>query len=351
MSSPEIVSDFVPLSDTERANGTGSSDDERTPHVNNKARCDEGRPDSGTPRVIVDDPNVVDMGHGDVELRVNNTIFKTHKYFLSKFTRFEEMIQNMRCHDSLSSIPCITIYRDERGVDDIHNTFKILYASIIEGPFSFETPVLISALRIATAYGFENLRTFAIKHLENVSLGAIQRIQLAREFGLPSWEDPAYKELSEREKAIAEEEAQILGFAAFARVAQAREDIVLKKGKLLGEQETKDKLEKEKEEKAKKEAEEQNKKDAEEKAKKEAEEKAKKAAEEEAKREVEEKAKKEAEEKAKKEAEEIAKKEAEKKAKKEAEDKAKEAEDKAKKEAEERAQKEAENAGKEGEAK
>ncbi|KDN49515.1 hypothetical protein RSAG8_02217, partial [Rhizoctonia solani AG-8 WAC10335] len=287
MDSPDIYSDI--MSDAEHAiEAEGAGHGEHEPHVNNNAHHEEGKPNAINPQLIADSPNVVDMGHSDIELRVNNTIFKTHKYFLSKFTRLEDMILNTGCHDSPSSTPCITLYRDERGVDDINNTFKILYASTVEGPFSFDTPVLISALRIATAYGFDGMRTFAIRRLEKVSLGAIQRIQLAREFGLPSWEAPACKELSERENAITEEEAQVLGFATFSKLAQAREDVILKKGKQLGEQEHK-----EAEEKAKKEAE------AKAKAKKEADEKAKKEADEKAKKEAEAKAKKEADEKAK----------------------------------------------------
>ncbi|CAE6463408.1 unnamed protein product [Rhizoctonia solani] len=326
MDSPDIYSD-IEVSDMEHTQGAGEIPGERAPHANNAGHYDEENPDMSSPQVIADSPNVVDMGNSDIDLRVNNTIFKTHKYFLSKFTRLEEMIQNTRHQDSPSPTMCITLYRDERGVDDINNTFKILYASTVEGPFNFDTPVLISALRIATAYGFDSMRTFTIQHLEKVSLGAIQRIQLAREFGLPSWEGPAYKELTERENPITEEEAQVLGFAAFSKVARTREEVILKKGKLLGEQEHKDKLKKEQEEKAKREAE--AKKAAEEKAKKEAEEKAKKEAEEKAKKDAE--AKKAAEEKAKKDAE--AKKAAEEKAKKDAEAK-KAAEEKAKKDAE-----------------
>ncbi|CAE6456688.1 unnamed protein product [Rhizoctonia solani] len=274
MNSPDIYSDVS-------ASGGG-----HFPRANNSTQL-EGKPDSTGSQSMTDDPNVVDMGHSDIELRVNNTIFKTHKYFLCKFTRLEEMIQNMKNHDSPNSTPRITIYRDDRGVNDFSNTLKITYASAIEGPFKFDTPVLISALRIASAYGFDNLRAFAIQHLEKLSLAAIQRIQLAREFGLSSWEDPAYKELSEREKALTEEEAQVLGFSAFARVAQEREGVTLKRGKALGVQEHKDQLKKEQEEKAKKEAEAKAKKEAEEKAKKEAEEKAKKEAEEKAKKEAE----------------------------------------------------------------
>ncbi|CAE6500703.1 unnamed protein product [Rhizoctonia solani] len=344
MDSPDIYSDII--SEPDHANETGEiSHGEHAP--NKDARHEEGKLGSSDPQVIADSPNVVDMGHSDVELRVNNTIFKTHKYFLSKFTRLGDMIQNTGSQDSPNPTPCLTLYRDERGVDDINNTFKILYASTVEGPFSFETPILISALRIATAYGYDGMRAFAIQHLEKVSLDAIQRIQLAREFGLSSWEDPAFKELSERESAITEGEAQVLGFATFAKLAQAREDVMLKKGKQLGEEEHKERVRKEQEEKAKKEAEAKAKKEAEDKAKKEAEAKAKKEAEEKAKREAEAKAKKEAEDKAKKEAEAKAKKEAEDKAKKEADEKAKkEAAEKAKKEADAKAKKDAEEKAK-----
>ncbi|CAE6424582.1 unnamed protein product [Rhizoctonia solani] len=265
MNSPDIYSDVS-------ANGG-----EHTSRTNNSTYF-ENKPGQTDSQPLTDNPNVVDMGHSDIELRVNNTIFKTHKYFLCKFRSFEDMIQNMKHQDSSNPTSSITVYRDDRGVNDFSNTFKIIYASAIEGPFTFDIPVLISALRISSAYGFENLRAFTIQHLEKASLAAIQRIELAREFGLSSWEDPAYKELAEREKAVAEEEAQILGFEAFARVAREREEITLKRGKALGEQEHKDRLKKEQEEKAKKEAEEKEKKEAEDKAKKEAEEKAKKEA-------------------------------------------------------------------------
>ncbi|KAF8679734.1 hypothetical protein RHS04_04073 [Rhizoctonia solani] len=177
------------------------------------------------------------------------------------------MIQNTKPRDFLTSTPYITICRDDRGVSDVSNTFKIIYASVIDGPFSFDAPILISALRISSVYGFNNLRAFAIQHLEKMSLVPIQRIQLAREFGLSSWKGPAYKELSDREKAITEEEARVLGFAAFTKMAREREEAMLKRGKVLGEQEHKGKLKKE-QEKAKKEAEGKAKKAAEEKQRK-----------------------------------------------------------------------------------
>ncbi|KAJ1310941.1 hypothetical protein OPQ81_009453 [Rhizoctonia solani] len=193
--------------------------------------------DEVTKRMILDTPNVIDMGHSDVTLQINNTIFKTHKHVLCKFAHLEIMLQNTGPPEPTGSNPSITLHRDEHGVEDVINTFKILYATVIDGPFHFEPTILVSALRISTAYDFPNLRSYAIGELEKASLGAIQRIQIAQEFGLVSWEAPAYSELSKREDALTSEEAQILGFSAFAAIAQAREEESLKRGKTLGKQE------------------------------------------------------------------------------------------------------------------
>ncbi|CAE6463397.1 unnamed protein product [Rhizoctonia solani] len=187
--------------------------------------------------VILDTPRIVDMGHGDIALQANGTVFITHKHILCKFSHFETMLQNAGSHESTGLDPSIILHRDEHGVEDISNTFKILYATVIDGPFHFEPTILVSALRISTAYDFPNLRNYAIRELEKACLGAIQRIQIAREFDLASWEAPAYSELSKRETPLTQEEAEILGFSAFAMVAQAREEESLRRGKTLGKQE------------------------------------------------------------------------------------------------------------------
>lgn len=104
---------------------------------------------------------------------------------------------------------------------------------MVDGPFDFDPPTLISALRIATAYDHPNLRSFTIKHLESVSLSAIERICLAREFALTSWEGPAYIELCERDEAISKDEANILGIDAFVHVAKIREVEQRRRGRFV----------------------------------------------------------------------------------------------------------------------
>ncbi|KDN49516.1 hypothetical protein RSAG8_02218, partial [Rhizoctonia solani AG-8 WAC10335] len=177
------------------------------------------------------------MGHSDISLQVNDTIFKTHKHVLCKFAHIEIMLQNTGQHQTTGD-PSIVLRRDERGVEDTTNTFKILYATV----FHFEPTILVSALRISTTYDFSNPRDYAIRELERASLSAIQRIQIAREFDLASWEAPAYSELAKREAALTQEEAQILGFSAFAVIVQEREEEILKRGWILGKQEPKEEI-------------------------------------------------------------------------------------------------------------
>lgn len=103
--------------------------------------------------------------------------------------------------------------------------------SILEGPYEFGKEALVSALRIATAYNYPALRTYAINHLTKAQLTAIERIKIAREFKLVSWEEPAYVELCERDEPITMEEASILGIATFVQVAGIREREQRRRGK------------------------------------------------------------------------------------------------------------------------
>ncbi|KAF8604153.1 hypothetical protein BDV93DRAFT_606183 [Ceratobasidium sp. AG-I] len=189
----------------------------------------------GATEVRDKDANVFDMGDGDFELWVNDTLFKTHAYLLKKFVGFKCSVDMALGSEGLKNKAGrgIHIRRDEKGVSDFQNMFKVLYASVVDGPFDFDPPTLISALRIATAYDHPNLRSFTIKHLESHYLSAIERIRIAREFGLTSWEGPAYIELCERDEAITKEEASVLEMDAFVHVAKIREAEQRRRGRVI----------------------------------------------------------------------------------------------------------------------
>lgn len=62
----------------------------------------------------------------------------------------------------------------------------------------------------------------------------MERIKIARKFGLASWEEPAYIELCSRDEAITMEEAGILGQEVFVRVAEIREKEQRRRGEIAG---------------------------------------------------------------------------------------------------------------------
>jgi hypothetical protein len=99
----------------------------------------------------------------------------------------------------------------------------------VQGPFEFETPTFVSALRLGTLYEHPALRTYAIKHLERAALSPIERIRIARECNLQEWEEPAYAELSEREEMISPDEAGVLGLETYINISRRREEVLRKK--------------------------------------------------------------------------------------------------------------------------
>ncbi|CAE6403347.1 unnamed protein product [Rhizoctonia solani] len=155
-------------------------------------------------------------GDGDVTITVNETCFETHKYLIKRFRGPKTLLVQQPLE--------VTIQRDDISAEDFCEMFKILYAlSIIAGPFEFAPHTLISTPRVATIYEYQALRDCCIQHLERLELDPIKRLELAHEFDLPTWVEPAYHELGIRDEPITKEEANIIGFDAFISIAEMRE--------------------------------------------------------------------------------------------------------------------------------
>ncbi|CAE6470864.1 unnamed protein product [Rhizoctonia solani] len=165
-----------------------------------------------------------DSGDGDMELVFNGTRFETHRYLIKRFKKWAAINPELR--------PGSTMYvTGTASPEDFGRMLRVLYATTLEGPFEFDTPTLVSALHVATDYEYPALRDYAIRLLERAELPAIKRIEIARRFGLPSWEEPAYWDLCNRDESITEEEASILGISAFVRVANIREKEQRRRGR------------------------------------------------------------------------------------------------------------------------
>ncbi|QRV90710.1 hypothetical protein RhiJN_18728 [Ceratobasidium sp. AG-Ba] len=246
--SPVMVSDVMStISDMETA--LGSEFDRPTSAHSNEKRIDEwahfpmchhctsGSFSDGTLY-----NNVVDFGSSDLHLGVDDTLFKTHRHILKKFAKFDEHIKHIE-ENHPDFIPVIKMSYNKDTETDFRNTFKILYASVVDGPFEFEPSVLASGLRIATSYEYPGLQTFCTTRLEAAPLPPLQRIQLSQECGIPSWKERAYSDFCSREEALSAEEARTLGIDAFVTIAKRREEeqrrrateAVARKEKIQGE--------------------------------------------------------------------------------------------------------------------
>ncbi|CAE6431602.1 hypothetical protein ACGC1H_001340 [Rhizoctonia solani] len=159
-----------------------------------------------------------------VELQANDVVFKIPEARISKFTSLHQQLEDARRANPQSTRLSISVRGNNELVTDLFNTFKLLSTSSIEEPVNPNTETLVSAARISAAYGHPTLYTFCIERLEGLSLSSIERLHIARALSLSSWEEHAYKELSEREEMITKEEASLLGFDAYFQVASMREN-------------------------------------------------------------------------------------------------------------------------------
>ncbi|CAE7125787.1 unnamed protein product [Rhizoctonia solani] len=164
--------------------------------------------------------------HGDVLLSVKGEGLSTHKYLLHRFS----VLQTLFSDEPSSTVrPIYVLDEDTINPEDFHNAFKILYSSPLDTPFEFDTPVFVSALRLATLYDYPTLRAYSIAHLNQASLGPIRRIEIARECKLPEWEEPAYIELGQRDEPITAQEAAVLGLETLTDISRRREEALRSK--------------------------------------------------------------------------------------------------------------------------
>ncbi|KAH7345360.1 hypothetical protein B0J17DRAFT_639593 [Rhizoctonia solani] len=162
-------------------------------------------------------------GDGDMQISVNGTRFETHKFLIRRLRGLRLLLDKEHSE--------INIQRNDVLAGDFYEMFKVLYASIITGPFEFTPTTLVSTLRVATIFEYQALRDYCIQHLETLELDAVKRIDMAREFRLPAWEGPAYHELGMRDEPITREEATIIGLDAFVCIAEIREKEQRRRGK------------------------------------------------------------------------------------------------------------------------
>lgn len=89
-------------------------------------------------------------------------------------------------------------------------------------------------LVLATDWGFDYIRHYAIKEIEKQHDVPIARILLARRAAVPQWLAPEYISLSLRVAPLSKHEADLLGCEALHFVTSARERVLERRMSLVG---------------------------------------------------------------------------------------------------------------------
>jgi len=179
--------------------------------------CKEEKPEVGQLSISdVSRDELYCFADGNVHLLVNKRrVFCVHRFKLDDFSNIKTKM-NSEQSSGFIALP--------DSPEDLHNTFEVIYSCpyALERP-EFDTEILVSALRIATAYGNAALREFAIHKLESRQIPALDRLPIARECNIPNWERWVLDELANRAEPVTLAEAQVLGMDTFVLLAARRE--------------------------------------------------------------------------------------------------------------------------------
>lgn len=161
----------------------------------------------------------------NVNLRAENLQFWLHEHMLEGFARLKSKLDRI-VWDEEEEWKVITL---EDSAEDVQNMLAVLYSKPYES-LDFDSHTWESTLKLATKYDHADIRTYAIKQLEGLTLDPIDRFRIARDYNVSGWRTKALDNLASRDEPIAAWEAEILGSEAFSKVAAKREKIQYGRG-------------------------------------------------------------------------------------------------------------------------
>ncbi|OBZ76035.1 hypothetical protein A0H81_03087 [Grifola frondosa] len=163
-----------------------------------------------------------------VVLNVEGCLFRVHRYFLERDSEFfHQLFQGL--HDG------VTGRTDETAIklDNVtQREFECLLNFLYHGIYdSHQESVheLLLLLSTSTALAFPKVRAYAIGALGacDPPLDPVERIFLAEKYGIPQWLAAGYTALCARTHPLEDAEAEVLGLQTTARLARAREAVLV----------------------------------------------------------------------------------------------------------------------------
>ncbi|KAI0634589.1 hypothetical protein C8Q77DRAFT_1194732 [Trametes polyzona] len=166
-----------------------------------------------------------------ITLRVENCLFRVHRYFLERdSTFFKDFFQRTVTGTGMGKTDDTAIRLQEVSRREFECLLHFLYhgASSAQNDSILNLVLLLST---SSALSFPAARTHAIGALDRASppLDPVERVFLAEKYDIPAWLRPAYVELCSRAHPLEDAEAEVLGLQTTARLARAREAVLEEK--------------------------------------------------------------------------------------------------------------------------
>jgi len=164
---------------------------------------------------------------GDVVFMVENTLFRVHQHFFVRES----------AHFRTVVFPSSNFKQAQVGTSDAHPIIRndvtaVDFARLLwvfyNDDYTYDATIDVwsSILRVAHNWGFDKVKSLAIREMEKTTMSPVDKAVLARDCDVGNdWLATAYAELGARDAPLTKEEGQRLGLYSVIQLAEVREKI------------------------------------------------------------------------------------------------------------------------------
>ncbi|KAL4079128.1 hypothetical protein J3A83DRAFT_4086788 [Scleroderma citrinum] len=163
---------------------------------------------------------------GDMTVLVENHLYRIHSYFFEReslFFRQKLLAGTTDDTEERGSSDSNAYSLDDVKSEDFSRFLWVFYNpkySIYEAPLE----TWLSILRLATRWGFHNIKELTVRELEKLEIESIEKIAIYHEYSISKlYLIPSYIAVVKREKPLTFTEGMKLGMETVLRIADARE--------------------------------------------------------------------------------------------------------------------------------
>ncbi|KAL1711961.1 hypothetical protein EV715DRAFT_268221 [Schizophyllum commune] len=166
---------------------------------------------------------------GNIRFELDDgAMYNVHHYF---FETYAPKFADEHLRDQTLSDDSTIIKLPNVSNVDFERFLSIIYPTTLGKCDISTVPEWTSVLRLATRWGVASLRDLAIQELQSKASDPLDKIAIAREFGLgPAWLAPAFAEICTRPERLTRAEAERLGLHSVLEVGWIWEELARRAG-------------------------------------------------------------------------------------------------------------------------